>query len=127
MPIKLNVLPNGDLEIVVDDKEEFEDILLREFDDERHYLSELMNRAGYIGNDWDCPYNIGLTEAPAIGQGLIYPEEEHDFDGVAVDWENLWYFPDYMIHSYLDILEKEGKVIFDGHRDNLCKKKKLHK
>jgi hypothetical protein len=122
MPIKLNVLPDGDLEISVGDREIFEDILSYEFKDERHYLLELMDCAGYIGNDWDCPYNIGLTEAPAIGQGIIYPEEDDDFDGIADDWENLWYFPDYMLSSYLEILKEEGKIIFTGHRDNLCKK-----
>jgi hypothetical protein len=81
-----------------------------------------MDRARYIGNDWDCLYNIGLTEAPAIGQGLIYAEEEDDFNGIPVDCENLWYFPDYAILSYLEILKEERKIIFTGHSDNLCKK-----
>jgi hypothetical protein len=121
MPIKLTILSNGDLEIAVDDREEFEDILLREFNDERHYLLELMDSAGYIGNDWDCLFDIGLTEMPAIGQGAIYPEDE-DFDGQPIDCENLWYFPEYMLSSYLEILKEEGKIIFTGHEDNLCKK-----
>jgi hypothetical protein len=123
MAIKLNLLANGDLEIAVNDREEFEDILRQEFHDERDYLYNLMDNARYTGNDWYCAYNIGLTEAPAIGQGAIYPEEE-SFDGLPADYENLWYFPDYMIKSYLEILEKEGKIIFTGHPNNLSKRKK---
>jgi hypothetical protein len=104
--------------------EEFENILSRGFHDERDYLSELMENARYTGNDWHCAYNIGLTEAPAIGQGAVYPEEDKDFDGAPTDYENLWYFPGYMIKSYLEVLEKDGKVIFTGHRDNICNKRK---
>jgi hypothetical protein len=124
MAIKLNILDNGDLKIAVDDKEDFENILAREFNDERIYLYDLMDNARYIGNDWYCPSCIGLTEAPAIGQGAIYPEDENENDGLPVDYENLWYFTDYMIKSYLEILEKDGKVIFTGHSDNICRKKK---
>ena len=126
MAINLNILNNGDLEITVNDREEFESVLQREYQDERAYLSDLMDNARYIGNDWHCPSCIGLTEAPAIGQGAIYSENEDDNfnDGLPVDYENLWYFSDYMILSYLEILTIEGKVIFTGHPDNLSKKMK---
>ena len=119
MAINLNVLESGDLEIAVTDREEFEDVLRHDFRDERHYLAHLMESARYIGNDWDCPYCIGLTEAPAIGQGAIYAEDEKYNDGLPIDYENLWYFPNYMVFSYLEILEKEGRVIFTGHSENI--------
>jgi hypothetical protein len=123
MAIELNIQPDGDLKISICDKEEFENILSREYSDERAYLCDLMDSARYTGNDWHCPFYIGLTEAPAIGQGALYPEDEA-YDGLPVDYENLWYFSDYMIKSYLEILEKEGSVVFTGHPDNICRKKK---
>jgi hypothetical protein len=119
--IELTVLDNGNLEIAIVDKEEFETIIAREFNDERAYLAELMDNSRYIGNDWHCACDIGLTEAPAIGQGAIYPEVENENDGLPEDYENLWYFPDYMIKSYLEILEKEGKVVFTAHKRNTGK------
>jgi hypothetical protein len=122
--IELAVLDNGNLEIAIVDREEFEVIIAREFDDERACLYDLMDNSRYIGNDWHCLYEIGLTEAPAIGQGAVYPENENENDGLPVNYENFWYFPDYMILSYLEVLEKEGKVVFTGHSDNICKKKK---
>jgi hypothetical protein len=123
MAIKLHILDNGDLEIAVHNREEFKDILQREFHDERDYLAEMLDNARYIGNNWECLYRIGLTEAPAIGQGAIYSEDENENDGLPVDYENLWYFPGYMFFSYLEILGEEGTVIFIGHPDNVCKQR----
>jgi hypothetical protein len=125
MPIKLNILEDGDLEIAVANKQEFENIANKKFHDERAYLAELMEDARYIGNDWWCAWNIGLTESPAIGQGAIFPEDEN-YDGEPMDYENLWYFPDYSTKSYLEILQTEGKIVFTGHWDNISKKTKKH-
>lgn len=114
--IELTVLDNAELQISVSNKVEFEDIASKEFFDERHYLDELMDNARYTGNDWHCLYDIGLTEVPAIGQGAIYPaEEEDETDGYPIDYENLWYFNDYLIKSFMEILQKDGKVIFTRH------------
>ncbi|GAB6013559.1 hypothetical protein [Viscerimonas tarda] len=119
--IELTVLDNGDLEIAVSNREEFQDIINKKIHDERAYLAELMENSRYIGNDWWYACNIGLTEAPAIGQGAIFPEDEN-YDGEPADYENLWYFPDYAIKSYLEILQTEGKIVFTGHPDNISKK-----
>ncbi|MDR1715400.1 MAG: hypothetical protein LBS20_06110 [Prevotella sp.] len=76
----------------------------------------MMEDSGYIGNDWDCLYNIGLTEAPVIGQGAIYPEDgDNSHDGYPVNYENLWYFEDYMLRDYIELLRKEGYVDFTRH------------
>ncbi|MDR2805793.1 MAG: hypothetical protein LBB85_09190 [Dysgonamonadaceae bacterium] len=123
MAIKLDIQDDGNLEISICDWDELEYILSREYNDERAYLCDLMESARYTGNDWHCPLDIGLTEAPAIAQGAIYPEDENENDGFPADYENLWYFSDYMMLSYLEILKEEGRVIFTGHPDNSCKRK----
>lgn len=122
--IELTILGNGNLEITVSNKEEFEEIISKEFQDERHYLAELLENSRYIGNDWYCPYEIGLSEAPAIGQGAIHLEEENENDGQPVDYENVWFYEPYQIRSYIEKLQTEGKVIFMAHNDNLSKKQK---
>jgi hypothetical protein len=121
--IELSILDNGDLEIAVSNREEFEEIINKKFHDERAYLAELMENSKYIGNDWWCACNIGLTESPAIAQGAIYPEDEN-YDGEPTDYENLWYFPGYALTSYLEILQTEGKIVFTGHKDNISKRQK---
>jgi hypothetical protein len=117
----ITIQENGHLVITITGKDEFDAIVEREFQDERDYLCELMEAARYIGNDWHCLYDIGFTEVPAIGQGAIYSEDEEENDGFPVDYENLWYFGEYMLKSYIEILQKEGKVIFTGHRENRIK------
>lgn len=119
--ITLTVLDNADLKISVDDRKEFEDICSKHFCDERLYLDEMLDSAGYIGNNWECAFYIGFSEAPAIAQGLIY--SENNDDGYPEDYENLWYFKNYMIDSYIEILQETGEVIFSRHIDNLIKTK----
>ena len=106
--IQLTVIDNGDLEIKIIDEEDFQDLLKKEFNDERHYLLEMMDSGRYIGNDWDVPFDLGLTEIPAIGNGIEWDEEE----GYPQQFENLWGYTDYMLKSFLDELEINGTVIF---------------
>ena len=113
--INFTILDSGNLRLSVKDRETFEDIVSKEYYDERHYLADFMEDARLIGNDWDCLYDVGMTETPAIGQGLIYCEDENDNDGYPVDFGNLWYFPDYMIYSYIGILREKGEIIFTRH------------
>ena len=108
--IKLNILPNADLEIELLDREEFEELFNKGFQDERHYLSEMLESGRYIGNDWHVPYDLGLTEVPAIGNGACYNEDEGD-DTIA-DYDFLWGYPNYMLSSFLDELKENGKVVF---------------
>ena len=108
--IELTELKNGNLKISVSDKEEFENLLSREFTDERHYLVEMLDSGRYIGNDWEAPFNLGLTEVPAIAYGLQYDEE-----GELEDMEKLWTFDNYMIDSYLEELKNTGEVEFILH------------
>lgn len=116
--VKLQLTDNADLCIKVIDKEDFESIVSKKFTDERHYLAEFMEDSRYIGNDWHCLYEIGLTEAPAIGQGAIYGDESEDFYESVTDYENLWYFPDYMLCSFVEVLKEKGEVIFKRHKSN---------
>jgi len=100
--ITLNILPNKDLEIVLNDKEELETILEKATNTDE-IISELLDGGRYLGNNWfDATYQIGLTDAPAISFGEI---EE-------VCNEKVWYFQNYMLESFAETLLETRKVIF---------------
>ena len=111
--IQLTELQNGTLEIKIVDREEFEMLITREFTDERNYLIDMLDRGRYLGNNWDAPCNMGLTEMPVIVQGIIYSEDEEVDE--PIDYEKVWGYSNYMITSYLEELLENGFVIFDNY------------
>jgi hypothetical protein len=108
--ITLDKQPNGDLKIILNDKEELEDVRARPYTDERDALFDMMERSGYIGNGFDCVWNAGLTEAPVIGEDVSFDE-----GGDIVNVSELWYYKQYMILDFLKELEEHGEVIFTKH------------
>ena len=108
--ITLKELKNGNLEITSTEFHQLKDII-KQYADEREGLREILERASYLGNNWEAPTEIGLTETPAIAWGVDYGDE-----GLTT-FEKLWYFPNYMIENCLEILDRDGKVIFQRHRE----------
>lgn len=106
--VTLENLDNGNLKIVLDDKEELLDVIDRK-QDERDGLFDILERSGHIGNGWAVIFNAGLTEAPVIGEQIDYE------DSGEVTAENIYYFNNYMIQDYLAILRDEGSVEFTKH------------
>jgi hypothetical protein len=111
--INLKELENGDLEISVTDKEEFEELLCKVAPDERCYLWDMLENARYAGNNWYAPMDLGLTEVPAVAYGALY---EDDGSEEPNDYEKLWSYNNYMITSYLEELQENGKVVFTRFR-----------
>jgi hypothetical protein len=103
--IELKKIKDG-LEIILTDKKDF----LYEFEDrlDTMSVSELLDASGYLGNGWDDVTNhIGLTEAPAIAfMADINPNGEY------FDWEDMWYFSNYMLENPFETLLIEGRVVF---------------
>lgn len=113
--IKLTELNNGDLEISVTDKEEF-DYELERFKDlcEDDVLHELLESGRYMGNNWFVGIYVGLTDSPTIAYGIGEEESEKAGEDVWMNttYEKAWYYPDYMVKSFLDELVEIGKTIF---------------
>jgi hypothetical protein len=103
--IHLEEQTNGDLKIILADSESFNELLDKDLD-ERVVLTEMLDDARLLGNDWHAPTDLGLTEVPAIGYG--HSEDE----GGVVDYEKLWIFNDYMVTSFLEELKINGYVKF---------------
>lgn len=110
--VELKELENGNLQLILTDKEELQNVIDRG-QDERDALYDILERTGLIGNNWSAVFEGGLTEAPIIGFGL-----DIDDDGKINGCEKIWYFNNYMIESYLETLKDTGSVIFKGHEDN---------
>jgi hypothetical protein len=114
--IELKELNNGDLEISITDKEEFDYDLERLLAmPENLVLYELLEAGRYIGNDWYEGIFVGLTDSPTIGQGALFNEGESEGDEAYwenTDYEKAWYYPDYMVKSFLTELVDTGKTIF---------------
>jgi hypothetical protein len=97
---------NGSLKIVANDKELLAEYL-EKFPDDREFLFEILEQSGYIGNDWHCVMNAGLTEAPVIGYGAI-----RDDDGGLDSYETIWYYPYYQQYHFGQSLIEQGFVYF---------------
>jgi hypothetical protein len=114
-PVELTELENGNLLISVVNPGELVDILEKADEggyNEQAILYDLLESAGYFGNDWHTAFEIGLTDAPAIGYGAIYEDPDGVHSEEPCNYEKIWYFPSYEVDSFLDILQAEGSVIF---------------
>lgn len=82
---------------------------------EEHILAELLESAGYIGNGWAviAPEDIGaLTSAPIVGYMPNYND-----DGKVTDAEAIYWFPRYMVESFIDTLLEKSEVLFEKAED----------
>jgi hypothetical protein len=81
---------------------------INKYPDERVALNSLMDQAGYIGNDWYCLFNVGLTEAPVVAYGAT----QYDEDGYPIDFESIYYYGNYMLENCLEYLIENRSVEF---------------
>ncbi len=106
--ITLNITIGGHLLIELDKgaKKELKELIEKASNTDA-ILTELLDRSGYLGNRYVETTGV-LTEAPIIGFNPIY-EEDEDF---ARDYEKVWYYGDYMLSSFAEVLLRDKKVIF---------------
>ena len=107
--IDLIPLDDGNLEIRILNKKDFREFLKKDLFEERMALWELLEDSKYIGNGWDSPTEIGLTEAPAVSFGTQYDEETDEVEG----YDKLWIYSNYQVKSFLSELNKYNFVIFN--------------
>ena len=98
------------LKIIANDAEDIKE-LREKYPDDREFLFNLLEDSGYIGNDWHCVMDAGLTEAPVIAYGAILEE-----DGGLDSYEQMWYYPYYMQYHFGDSLITEGFVYFTENK-----------
>lgn len=115
--MNVNILENGNLELTLEDSSEFEwlnENINSSHDDLIYSMFERYSCNGsytYFDADNANPF-VGLTEAPCIAEKLDY-----DDDGRKKIIGKFWYYPDYMIKSFIDELLEDGFVIFELAND----------
>jgi len=112
--ISIHELDNGNLEIVVSDKEYFEWQLDRPYEQDRYHLADMLDCGRYLASNWHAPMGLGLPGVPAIAYGALYKNDETE---EPEDYEKLWTYPDYMIKSFIEELQQNGSVTFERYKD----------
>lgn len=110
--ITLKIIADGNLLVTLDKgcKDELQELLDKATNTDA-IIVDMLDSARYLGNDWHAPQSIGLTDAPSIAHGAIYNDTENDEVG-AEDYEQIWYYPYYMVKSFAEELLNEGRVVF---------------
>lgn len=112
--VNLFVNINGNLEITVNDRESyveyFRNVHYNNPFNNRDETSSLLDSSGYLGNDWHGDILFALSDAPNICYGASYTET----DDSPVDFEQIFYYPDYMIKDWKYELFRRNKVVFSG-------------
>ena len=106
--ITLTELKNGNLKITLNDKESLKELLDKGAYDSG-LLFDMLEDAQYIGNNWYVVTDIPLTEAPVIGYGAIYDDEDSEDPD---DYEKMWFFGGYMLKCFGKELLKTGEFVF---------------
>lgn len=106
--ITLNITIGGNLEISLNKgaKEELKE-LIEKASNTDDIIADLLESSHYLGNDWH-DVRFDLSEAPAIGRGSFYVDEEETVE----DYTDIWFYPDYVISSFAETLLRDKKVIF---------------
>jgi hypothetical protein len=108
--VTLNITIGGNLEIVLDKgaKQELKELIDKASNTD-YIIADLLEVGNYLGNDWHMVVGC-LTEAPIIGYGAIYEQEE--LEDYPIDYDKTWYFANYQLESFAEKLLKEKRVIF---------------
>lgn len=117
MEFGLNVTENGDLEIVLhaDYQNDESYAELQELSETKTDMDILyVMTECYWTNGSYQPFDagqgnpfVGLTDAPCIAESMDYAD-----DGQATIQGNFWYYGDYMITSFIEVLIRDKRVVF---------------
>jgi hypothetical protein len=115
--ISLDITPNGNLKITLDEDGRAEVLEMRDDDRNDDYImSELFDdvrgNSELMYFDDIGAQGFGLTEAPAITDGFYY-DDNGDLTDEGHDDSELYYHERYMIDSFIDTMLEQGYVIFD--------------
>lgn len=113
--MKYEILPNGNLKFSIHDAmSDFPTLLdIKDFHggDDNASLCEFLEKFDYStnGHFYDIlPEDVGaLTDAP-----MLTDEIDNTENGDIVVNSNVWWYPEYEISNWLDVLISNGSVIF---------------
>lgn len=111
--MKYEITPNGNL-LISSEPEDAEMLAhLKDINqgDDVTFLADLLDQTGWSGNgqlNTVRPEDIGaLTDAPILSDDVTIED-----DGHATVNGRVWWFPNYMITNFADVLIEKGQVVF---------------
>lgn len=108
--VNFDILPDGNLKITLtnEGREEITELKQKYGDNDEAIFSDLIEYQLGNGYHWVQLKDIAaLTDSLIISDMLIDEETTEE----EINATNVWWYPDYMVRSYLDGIENEG-VIF---------------
>lgn len=114
--MKFVTLPNGNLQFALEndaDKETVQDLLAKNAGDDVGFLADLLE-----DTEWQPNGHLHLVHpediAALTGAPILATERDIADDGTVSVPESarVWWFPDYMVLHFGQVLLKEGKVSF---------------
>lgn len=113
--INLQRLDNGNLQMTLTDKDELMDMKGKV--PEIHMLPHILEQSHYLGNGWDAPNGMGLTDdGHVIAYDAIYLDKEDEEADAPETYVEVWHYRDYMITNFTDELLENGSVEFTLHQ-----------
>lgn len=109
---------NGSLTLHLDsdDQDTVETILDRTRND-HEMLTTLLDDTGYLGNAILIPIQpsnvAALTDAPMFSDDVDVEE-----DGTVLVKGNVWWYPQYELSSFMEVLKSTGQVTFTAASEN---------
>ena len=112
--LTLEILPNKNLKLIATPEfyEDYEDYDGDELNVMHDLLEDIRGNSGF---SWVDPETIGaLTEAPIITDEMDYSDETFDTYGTPVPYSdaNVWWYPNYMVSDFIQVLYDKGEVVF---------------
>lgn len=107
-------LPNGNLQFQLESeigKDWMKELLERHAGDDVAFMADLLETTGWQPNGGLMairPEDVAaLTDAPIITDGRTIED-----DGTVTVYGNVWWYPDYAIRHFGEVLRDEGQVTF---------------
>lgn len=125
--ISLDITPNGNLKITLDEDGRAEVLEMRDDDRNDEYImdelfDDIRGNSELIFHSDAGEAGLGLTNAPAVTDGFYY-DDSGDLTNEGNEDSEVYYFERYMIDSFIDKMLEDGYVIFD----RVSKSKKMAK
>jgi hypothetical protein len=111
--MKSVIEPNGNLTFIMEAGDDYDmDIIhARCGGDDTRWLSDMLDTFGFLGNGLEtiCPEYVGaLTDAPMLSDDV----ELLDEPGKAEVHGRVWWYPQYEVHHFGEVLAKQRRVTF---------------
>lgn len=115
--LNLEMLDNGDLKIILTEEgreliNNFGGINQDNFDD---FFEDIRGNSSWMYIDDMSNYDLGMTESPCILDDYYFGEDSKLTDE-GHDNSVLYWYPDYQISDFTEVLNEKGFVIFETNK-----------